>query len=1485
MRNSMKQSMARLDTSGVGLAVGGSMVAEDPGFGGGSNMKALEASIAGGPVGLGGETGVGGGSAPQTPTSSLLLPEPPFQATLLTVLRLIYGAGPAMGDQLKRNFMEIVGDLLKTSSDSAILTSMLKFVGESLAATSKFTMPRADMILLLTSFSQRLKVLDDEALQSLFLGIIEGVFRNGPSLSTEEKKALHPAFLMGLHARDKTIRANVFRLWVQSIGAQSDVPSRLLFALGKENWEPIGDMLWYVQAVVLFLDTISEDAKFQYAPLTSQFVIPAKRATGRASGKPSAAKQMKTQSDTMTAVMEAHQSFVASCGSVSVKAVLSSLQELMWTHPELLRSMFVWLFPEVWKQCSDGQRLTLSLQINRLLEAPFMTKQPMSCNVVEVLLSSFGACEPVPVLQTKLLVSLAAPFAAWMPCHELLCRYLKLHKEAREDAVAQLAELYKLMGDQRTSVGVWRMLSDASPFTTAAVCAFQQSKWELVQRIVFKAMDSGSEESAESRMWEEAWLESAKRLGQWSLLMDYGRSKFDLDLLIQCSWKVDDWRSMQDAIKGSSSSPHSNTSVAGSMMSGLYNIMCAIVGDGSKLDSVKSTVSESLSSGLRAWAGLPYGSQLSNGHLSMVRVFQRVVEAQESFHLVREVTSAKRRANAITEIKNKLSNWRDRTPNAWSDPLDWSDVLLWRHHIFGVLNKYLSTSLEIDPAVNYLGYQELAWSLCAHSHAMRKQGLVQGALDSLSKVYLLPNLQLDDAFHKLSEQVKCYLQLPTFFNDAISIFNLTNTEFFGPRQLAEWNVLRGRLHHVQALQSGLSPEAKSHFLDQANRDFNDATSQLNTHASSWIHWGLLCDQRVQLTSNADEKKQWREYLFSCFLKAIAQDPARGRKYLGKLLSQLASDDQGEHFAAWEKVQKDLPQWIFLDRITQLIMMFLSRPESNVLEQSLSFLANTHPVATYNWLRATVTMLEECKALPSQPREIVSRIEKTAAVLSKISTGIVQQKLEVQMMEELCNGLDSAFAETWQEEDLCAGLWRVVRDVEAELLNKVSSAGAISNSVKSQLAELAQKHEVVQEVSKLASGKTAKLSALHPKLNALWLSVRLKTQRSIQGRLQAYQQSMSRIVEAYDGSMEFPTNYMGNVTEDSWNHPVRGRLLSRVKVVPCVTGGSVDIFLSLFTGSGAHRRLQLKRFHNATELLREDRLEQLRCFANEILSGAGVALKDRFRFSQRLYFPLGSRVALRERDASLTSLWDMLIAHWRRNGIAENALFNALSKNETFSALLGSLTPETVISDFIARKVEDAGALLACRTSLARNLSLESCLSWILRVPDSHLKPENISIGLPSGDMHYHGLSADYQFAGQLSFEPVTDKQIHMRMTPNLVHMIGPVGLRAVVIPSFYAMLSAFHNSKDRVRDMLEMYFRDDVVLWSLQHGQNVFDNTAVIKTFSSESVNEILADVSRMVETEEKDDAPLDQAVADLLAAASSHQNLESKSGSFFPSF
>lgn len=58
-----------------------------------------------------------------------------------------------------------------------------------------------------------------------------------------------------------------------------------------------------------------------------------------------------------------------------------------------------------------------------------------------------------------------------------------------------------------------------------------------------------------------------------------------------------------------------------------------------------------------------------------------------------------------------METWRLRTPNEWERLSVWSDVLVWRNHIYNIVINAFQNLAERAPQLHQLGYRDKAWSV------------------------------------------------------------------------------------------------------------------------------------------------------------------------------------------------------------------------------------------------------------------------------------------------------------------------------------------------------------------------------------------------------------------------------------------------------------------------------------------------------------------------------------------------------------------------------------------------------------------------------------------------------------------------------------------------------------------------------------------------------------------------------------------------------
>lgn len=100
-----------------------------------------------------------------------------------------------------------------------------------------------------------------------------------------------------------------------------------------------------------------------------------------------------------------------------------------------------------------------------------------------------------------------------------------------------------------------------------------------------------------------------------------------------------------------------------------------------------------------------------------------------------------------------------------------------------------------------LGVHASASAIIQYGKIARKQGLVNVALDILSRIHTIPTVPIVDCFQKIRQQVKCYLQLAGVMgkNECMQVRSCRGDHVGAPRTARE----EGRMRMFQTqLDSG-----------------------------------------------------------------------------------------------------------------------------------------------------------------------------------------------------------------------------------------------------------------------------------------------------------------------------------------------------------------------------------------------------------------------------------------------------------------------------------------------------------------------------------------------------------------------------------------------------------------------------------------------------------------------------------------------------------
>jgi transformation/transcription domain-associated protein len=109
-----------------------------------------------------------------------------------------------------------------------------------------------------------------------------------------------------------------------------------------------------------------------------------------------------------------------------------------------------------------------------------------------------------------------------------------------------LSDIYRSLCEDDLFFGLWTKRATVDD-TKAALVLQQHGLWQRGQELLYQAMIAEQQDTLrgvpewEQTLWEEQWLESAKRLSQWELISEYAQTIRHQELLAEASAKIGDW--------------------------------------------------------------------------------------------------------------------------------------------------------------------------------------------------------------------------------------------------------------------------------------------------------------------------------------------------------------------------------------------------------------------------------------------------------------------------------------------------------------------------------------------------------------------------------------------------------------------------------------------------------------------------------------------------------------------------------------------------------------------------------------------------------------------------------------------------------------------------------------------------------------------------------------------------------------------------------
>ncbi|TKA29433.1 hypothetical protein B0A50_03445 [Salinomyces thailandicus] len=885
------------------------------------------------------------GVPPQTPSQQ----EAECTVTLIIkVIDMLSMRISALGDQ-RRPYLSVLASLVERSTSNALCDKILAQVEEWVFTPTEPVPTLKEK----TAVLQKMLLFEsraDPTLYSKFLELVIRIYEDPKVLRSELAVRMEHAFLIGLRSPDVEMRSRFMVIMDRSLSRSTS--NRFFKLIGEQQWDILSDSFWLSQVIQLMFGSIDQHSAvhldredFKCLPVSRLY------------GTYAAEGAMPMQDDQLDDIVNAETQFMLDVGNLKSRDILGPLSDLQHTDAQLAHDIWIAYFPMCWSALSKDDREDIEHGLVALLTKDHHQRQvDKRPNCVATLLEGIARAKPVCKFPPHVMKYLAKAYDGWYVAATFMEGLAMVPvidtSTVRESNLDALVEIYANLEETDLFYGVWRRRAQFVE-TNAALSYEQNGVWDKAQTMYEQAQMKARTGSlpfsqGEYMIWEDQWVLCAQKLQQWEILAEFAKHENINDLYLESTWRsFEAWSNnetreqLDGVIKAVSDAPTPRRMFFQAFMS-----LLKMHNKQDPQQPFTTICDENIQLSIRNWHKLP--RRVTNAHIGLLQNFQQLVELHDASVICQSLaqTNAGNLDVKSQELKVLLSTWRDRLPNLWDDINAWQELVTWRQHIFGLIN---STYLGLLPQTGnnatgnsyaYRGYHETAWIINRFAHVARKHQMPEVCITQLSKIYTLPNIEIQEAFLKLREQAKCHYQNRSELTSGLDVINNTNLNYFGQQQKAEFYTLKGMFL------------SKLNQKDEAHDAFGTALFFDIKLPKAWAEWGRYSDflfkekpGDLELAGNA----------ISCYLEAAGQyKSAKSRKLLSRIMWLLSLDDNDGTLAQiYAKFQGEHPWWYWVTFIPQLLNN-LSRTEgeANIAHQILSNLAKTYPQALHFQLRTS-----------------------------------------------------------------------------------------------------------------------------------------------------------------------------------------------------------------------------------------------------------------------------------------------------------------------------------------------------------------------------------------------------------------------------------------------------------------------------------------------------------------------------------------------------
>lgn len=1352
----------------------------------------------------------------------------------------------SLADQ-RRIFLLLLAQLIERSLDKETLEKIIQMVKLWVFARGDLFPTTKEKAIILSKMMV-FEVRGEPTLSKEFYNIIVSIFEDDVFSCTELTVRMEQPFLVGTRLSEVLIRRKLMSILNNSL--EKDIAKRLYYVIREQNWEYLADYPWLNQALQLLFGAFSFNELLSLV-LDENRLLPV-------TAFPYKSREIDIDvRPELAEMLTKHNKFLVET-RITAGQVLEPLIDMFYQLSETVHRVWLHVFPIAFRAIPRNEHLDFTRFMVILLSKDYHTRQTDARpNVVQSLLEGVARCDDLQ-LPPFAVDCLASNFNAWAQGMHILenmeTQSINGNAEVREVTQDALAKLYATLEENDMFYGLWRRRAKYTE-TISALLYEQIGMWDKAQQLYETAqikarLGALPYGQLEYSLWEDHWILCAEKLQHWDILTDLAKHEGFSDLLLECGWRIADWSTDRDAfeqtVKSVMDFPTPRRQV--------FETFLCLQGFGQEketLQELSRLCDEGIQLALRKWHALP--QRFGAAHIPLLHTFQQYVEFMEASQVYSSLvsTNAQNLDVKSQELKRVLQVWRERLPNTWDDINIWNDLVTWRQHAFQVINKVYMPFVPIlqqnnaDGNANsyaYRGFHEIAWVINRFAHVARKHNMTDVCLHQLQKIYQLPNIEIQEAFLKLKEQVKCYYHKEPELNTGLDVIRNTNLVYFATQQKAEFFTLKGMFL------------SKLNQKDEANKAFATSVQIDLNLPKAWAEWGVFNDRRFK---ENPKDLVYANNAISCYLQAAGlYKNGKTRRLLARILWLISLDDAlGTLAQAFENFRGEVPVWYWITFIPQLLTSLLYK-EAKLVRQILIRIAKSFPQALHFQLRTTK---EDYAAKQRQFSELAKKEEEkdkeptpAAAAVKRLweyveeIMGILKTAypLLALLLESLVDQINQRFKCTADEDAYRLGV--ALLNDGVQYLNRLGNPREdaklppVTEVNITRFAETVLPKQIRAEFEKdLVIGK--------PNLESYIIKLRKwrdrledkLDRRFTEVNLENLCPHLSEFHHQKFEDIEVPGQYLLN--RDNNTHFVK--IERFLPTIDLARGTNACYKRMKIRGHDGSLHTFAVQFPAARHCRREECLFQLFRIFDNSLSKKVETRKRNILFTLPIAVPLSPHIRIIQDDKRDISMQKIYEDYCFKNGKNRDEPFiytieklraafdprlpkpdTASIRVEILSAIQLLLVPSTVMRTYFMELYPNFEDFWLFRKQFTSQYALFIFTTYMMCVNTRQPQKIHVNRGLGSvwtSDMlpcKIASKNANLDSSGGTRAAPLfyNAELVPFRLTPNIQKLIGESGLEGILAVHLLVIAKAMTEEKLDLDQYLTLFVRDEVVSWCTQ---------------------------------------------------------------------